>query len=372
MKSTQAVAIALLFLASGCKKNGPVEPQGGPPPAPVSVAVAEARDVPVYLDEIGRTVAREMVTVQPQVPGRITELHFTDGADVKSGDPLFTIDARPFQAQLDAAEASLAESRATLELAKRDFARSAALLEQKAISQQDYDTNQGAVAVAEARVKQNEASVVTARLNLEYCSIRSPVDGRAGQRLVDVGNIVESNKTSLLVIQRLDPIYADFTVTERNLAEVQRQMAKGPLKVEVRLPEGSDPAIAGELTFLNNSVDASTGTVKLRATLPNAERRLWPGKFVKVRLVLDTVKGAVLVPAAAPQMSAMGPYVFVVSKESTAEMRPVTIGQRQGDLVVIVSGVQAGEQVVTSSSLMVSPGSPVRVVPSGPPQGHKP
>jgi multidrug efflux system membrane fusion protein len=368
--TTTAVGLALL-IAAGCKKPGPTG-EFKPPPAPVSAVAAEAQDVPVYFDEIGRTVARDMVSVQPQISGRITGRHFEDGADVKAGDELFTIDARPFQAQLASAEAALAQSKATLDLARTEFSRSGNLLAQKAISQQDFDTSQGAVAVAEARLKQNEAAVETARLNFEYCSIRSPIDGRAGQRLVDVGNIVEANRTPLLVIQGLDPIYADFTVTERNLAAVQRQMAKGGLKVEIRNAEGTGEALPGDLTFLDNAVQQATGTVKLRATVPNGTRALWPGQFVKVRLILDTLKGAVLVPATAPQLSARGLYVFVVTKASTVEMRPVTLGQRQGDRVVVETGLQAGEQVVTSSSLMVSPGSPVRVVPPAPPQGSKP
>jgi multidrug efflux system membrane fusion protein len=366
--------IVLGLAVPGCKKaaeTGPMEP----PPAPVSAVPAEAADVPVYLDEIGRTVAAEMVSIQPQVSGRVIERHFTDGADVKAGDLLFSLDARPYQAQLASAEANLAQSKATLDLAKLDFGRSANLLDQKAISQQDFDTNKSAVAVAESRVKQAEAAADTARLNLEYCAIRSPIDGRTGQRLVDVGNIVDANQTALLVIQRLDPIYADFTVTEKNLSAVQRQMAKGALKVKITLADETGEPVEGELTFVDNAIQERTGTVKLRATVPNADRRLWPGRFVKVRLVLDTIQGAVLVPATAPQMSAMGPYVFVVNQESKAEMRPVKIGQRQGDRVVIESGVQAGELVVTSSNVMVSPGKTVRVVPSAPdapPQGGKP
>ena len=373
MKSalSAAVALSLLFGPVGCKK--PAAPAGmSMPPAPVSVVAAESRDVPVYIDEIGRTVAREWVSVQPQVTGRVTELHFADGADLKSGDLLFSIDSRPFKAELAAAEATLAQSKATLDLAKVDFARSAKLLEEKAISQQDFDTNKSAVSVGESRVKQNEAAVETARLNLDYCSIRSPIDGRGGQRLVDVGNIVEANKTSLLVIQKIDPVYADFTVAEKHLATVQAQMAKGPLKVEIRLPEGTGEPVAGELTFLDSAVQTASGTVKLRATASNADRRLWPGQFVRVRLVLDTIKGAVLVPAVSLQMSAHGPYVFVASKDSKAEMRPVKPGQRQGDQVVIVEGVQAGDQVVTTIHPFLMPGGPIVVLPPAGAQGGKP
>lgn len=374
MKPTQAVAVglAILIAAAGCRKNGPAGPPVEPPPAPVSVAIAEARDVPVYFDEIGRTVAREMVTIQPQLSGRIVELHFADGADVKAGDLLFTIDARPFQAQLSAAEASAAQAKATLDLAKLEFARSENLLEQKAIARQEFDTSKSAVAVAESRLKQAEAAVETAKLNLEYCEIRSPIDGRAGRRLIDVGNIVDANQASLLVIQRLDPIYADFTTTERNLPAVQRQMAKGPLKVEIRLPDEEGGPIEGELTFLDNAIQRETGTVKLRATVKNADRRLWPGRFVKVRLLVDTVKDAVLIPASAVQLSARGSYVLVVSKESKADMRPVTIGQRQGDHVVALTGVQPGDQVITDIRPFVFPGASVFIPPPAASAGGNP
>lgn len=368
MKST-TLAVLVLLSAAGCTK--PADGAGGKPPemppAPVRTVGAESADVPVYLDEIGRTVAREMVTIQPQLSGRITQLHFTDGADLKAGDLLFTIDPRPFKASLEAAEATHAQSKATLELARLDFARSEKLLAEAAISQQDFDTSKSAVAVAEARLKQDEAAIETAKLNLDYCSIRSPIEGRTGQRLVDVGNIVEANQTSLLVIQRLDPIYADFTVTEKNLGAVQRQMAKGALKVEVRVTAESGPPLVGELTFLDNAVHRESGTVKLRATVANPERRLWPGRFVKVRLILDTIKDAVLVPSAAPQVSAQGTYVFVVSKESKAEMRPVKLGQRQGDKIVVLEGVQPGDQIITDLRPYVFPGAKVAVIPATPP-----
>lgn len=215
--------------------------------------------------------------------------------------------------------------------------------------------------VAEAQVRQNEAAVQNARLNLEYCTIQSPISGRAGQRLVDLGNVVTANSTSLLVIQRLDPIYADFTITESNLSAVQRNMAQGTLKVEVRLPDEPDKPRSGTLTFLDNSVQEGTGTVKLRATLPNGDRRFWPGRFANVRLILGIHQQAVLIPADAPQMSAKGPFVYVVKADSTAELRPVKVGQRQGDLVVIEEGIKAEERVVWTGQLGVTPGGKVSI-----------
>jgi multidrug efflux system membrane fusion protein len=331
------------------------------------VVTALAQDVPIYLDEIGKVVAREVVSIQPQVSGRITRIHFTDGADVTTGQILFTIDPRPYEAQLNSAEANLGQAKAALDLAKINFERVASVTDQRAVSRQDYDAKKNAVAVAEAQVKQNEAAVQTARLNLEYCTIRSPINGRAGQRLVDLGNVVTANSGSLLVIQRLDPIYADFTITESNLTAVQRNMASGTLKVEVRLPNEPDKPRNGALTFLDNSVQESTGTVKLRATLPNGDRRFWPGRFANVRLILGVHRQAVLIPADAPQMSAKGTFVYVVKADSTAELRPVKVGQRQDELVVIEQGVKAGEHVVRSGQLGVTPGGKVTIAqPAGP------
>ncbi len=357
--------IAVVVLgAAGCTNSDP--PAFQRPPAPVAVAAAVAQDVPVYLDELGKCVAREVVSVQPQVSGRITQILFTDGAEVRPGDPLFTIDPRPFQAQLDAAEASLAQAKAALALATTEFGRAEQLIKTRAISQEEFDTKRNAVEVAGAQVKQGTAAVETAHLNLEYTAIRSPIQGRTGHRLVDIGNIVTANSTSLLTIERLDPIYADFTVTQSDLTEVQANMAHGSLKVEARLPDGTEPPVVGDLTFLDNAVQDATGTVALRATIPNADRRFWPGRLVKVRLILRTLPSAVLVPAVAPQGSGKGQFVFVVKGDSTAELRPVVLGQREGDLVVVTKGVAAGERVVVSGQLAVTPGGPVRVAEAAP------
>jgi multidrug efflux system membrane fusion protein len=358
------VVLSAGLLLTACAKKDP--PSFARPPAPVTVATAVAQDVPFYLDEVGHTVAREVVSVQPQVSGTITEIHFTDGADLKKGDPLFTIDPRPFQAQLNAAEANLAQSKAALDFARIEFGRVKDLVESRAIARQDYDTRKNAVDVGEAQVAQNEAAVESAKLNLEYTAIRSPIDGRAGHRLVDTGNVVTANTTTLLTIERMDPIYADFTSTESDLSQVQQSSAKHPLRVEVRLPDDTKPAV-GELTFLDNSVQSSSGTVMLRATVPNPTRHLWPGQFVNVRLVLATLPKAVLVPAAATQDSANGPFVYVLKADDTAELRPVKLGQRQGELVVVEQGVQPGERVVMNGQLGVIPGNKVHVVTNPPP-----
>jgi multidrug efflux system membrane fusion protein len=352
------ISLPAVVLA-GCEKKAPASFER--PPAPVVTTAAVTQDVPIYLDEIGKFVAREVVSIQPQVSGRITQIHFTDGADVKVGQVLFTVDPRPYQAQLNVAEANLGQAQAALELAKINFDRVASVTDQRAVARQDFDAKKNAVEVAEAQVKQNQAALESARLNLDYCTIRSPINGRAGQRLVDLGNVVTANNSALLVIQRLDPIYADFTITEKDLSAVQRNMALGTLSVQVRLPDEPDKPRDGKLTFLDNSVQDGTGTVKLRATITNGDRRFWPGRFANIRLILGMQHNAVLVPAEAPQTSAKGPFVYVVKEDATAELRPVTVGQRQGDLVVIDKGLNSGERVVTNGQLGVTPGGKVNM-----------
>jgi multidrug efflux system membrane fusion protein len=358
-KVLQTLGLLIAVLVAGCDRKAPASFER--PPAPVSVVAALTQDVPVYIDAVGKIVAREVVSILPQVSGRLTKIHFADGADVKAGEVLFTIDPRPYQAQLNQAEANVAQAQAALNLAKTNFARVESISDPRAVSRQDFDAKKNAVEVAEAQLRQNRAAVETARLNLEYCTIRSPIDGRAGQRLVDLGNVVAPGNTPLLVIQRLDPIYGDFTIPESNLTEVQRNMARRTLRAEVRLSDEATKAREGKLTFLDNSVQEGTGTVKLRATIDNKDRLFWPGRFAKIRLILDTHHSAVLVPADAPQLSANGSFVYVVKQDDSAELRPVTVGQRHGDLIVIAQGLKEAERVVVNGQLGVTPGGKVRI-----------
>ena len=397
------LGIALLSLAAfvslaGCVNKA--QQNFERPPAPVTVAPAVAQDVSMYLDALGKIVARETVTIQPQVSGRILQLHFTDGSNVQKGQLLFTIDPRPFDANLKQAQANLARDGALKKQAEANLARELArekwgltqveryrtLVEQGVVPREqyqqlraDYDTlkanteaARAAVRSADETIKVDNAAIDTAKVSLSYCYIHSPIDGRAGQRLVDVGNVVNpggSNNSNsgaipdnaLLVIERINPIYADFTISQNNLSAVQEQMRLGTLRAEVRLPDTADDAVLGQLTFVDNAVQHETGQVTLRATLPNPDHRFWPGRFVNVRLVLSTVQSAVLVPVSAPQTSANGSYVYVVKPDSTAEQRPVTLGQKQGDLIVVEKGVQAGERVVTNGQLGVTPNGKVAV-----------
>ena len=357
-----AAALLALLATAACGRSSVQAAAPAMPPPLVSVVKATAQDVPKYLEEIGRNTAFESVTVTPQVGGRIVERHFQDGENLRKGQLLFVIDPRPYKAQVDSAQAALAQAKAALDFARIQLARDQEVIGTRAISQQDYDTKKNAVDVDQAQVEAAKATLETAQLNLDYCYIHSPIDGRAGARMVDVGNVVQANATSLLLIQRLDPIYANFTVTEGDLPEVQKQMARGALRAAVRLPSDAENAArTGRVKFLDNSVQNGSGTVNLRATMSNSDHHFWPGQFVDVKLVLSTEKGAVLIPNQATEISQQGPFVSVVKADDTAEFRPVTLGQRQGDLVVVTRGVSANERVVFAGQMLVRPGGKVRV-----------
>ncbi|MFZ0420595.1 MAG: efflux RND transporter periplasmic adaptor subunit [Candidatus Sulfotelmatobacter sp.] len=357
-----ALLAAGLLATMACSRGNVHAAAPAMPPPLVTAVQATTQDVPRYLDEIGRNAAFESVTVTPQVSGRIVERHFQDGENLKRGQLLFVIDPRPYKAQVDSAQAALAQAKAALDLAKIQFVRDQEVIGEKAISQQDYDTKKNTVDVDQAQVEAAEAALETAKINLEYCYIHSPIDGRAGARLVDVGNVVQPNTTALLSIQRLDPIYANFTITEGDLPAVQKQMSNGTLKAAVRLPSDTENAArSGRVEFLDNAVQNGTGTVNLRATISNSDHHFWPGQFVDVKLVLSTEKGAVLIPNQAAQISQRGPFVYIVKSDDTAELRPVKLGQRQGDQVVVTDGVVANERVVLAGQMLVRPGGKVRI-----------
>ena len=394
---TVLVVSGLCVALAGCVNKA--QPNFERPPAPVVVSTAVSQNVSNYMDALGKIVAREVVSIQPQVSGRITEIHFADGANVKKGQLLFTIDPRPFNANLQQAQANLAKNIAAKKQAEANLAREVArenwgraqvdryktLVEQGVVAREqyeqirvDYDTlkanteaARAAVRSAEETMRVDNAAIETAKVQLSYCYIHSPIDGHAGRRLVDIGNVVNPGSggnsdsgsgipnNALLVIEKLDPIYADFTISQNNLTAVQDQMRAGTLNAEVRLPDSADDPVSGTLTFVDNAVQTETGQVTLRATLPNPGHKFWPGRFVNIRLLLGQISGAVLVPSAAPQMSAAGSYVYVVTPDLKAEQRKVTLGQRQGDLIVIENGVAAGEKVVTNGQIGVTPGGKV-------------
>jgi multidrug efflux system membrane fusion protein len=347
-----------------------------PPSRPVLVAKVITKDVPLYLDEIGTCGAYETVQVQAQVSGQIMARHFQDGADVKQGDLLFTIDPRPYQAALDQAQGQLAQAQSQLILDQITLKRQQELRTRNVISPQDLDTAQATVKSDEAKVKTAEGAVAAAQVNLDYCNIRSPINGRAGLRLVDVGNIVTGGNGGgggavLLTIQGLDPIYTDFTVAETDLALVRRYLGGPNVKVETRSSDGSIPPRLGDLYFIDTAVQPGAGTVKARAVTPNPDHALWPLEFVRVRFILDLFKDATLVPSQAVQISQNGPFVFVVKPDNTVDLRPVKPGQRQdGDMIMLQSGVQPGETVVVTGQLALAPGTKVDPKPYNAP--HEP
>jgi membrane fusion protein, multidrug efflux system len=340
-----AVLAVLILLRSFQRGVGtPRTAQG--PVRPVAVAKVVTKDVPIYLDEIGTCAAYETVQVQAQVSGQILTRDFQDGADVKKGDLLFTIDPRPFQAALDQAKAQAALDQATLK-------RQEDLRARKVISQQDYDT-------AVANAQKSQAAAEAAQVNLDFCYIKSPINGRVGLRNVDVGNLVGPSTPPLVTIQGLDPIYTDFTVAENDLPLVRKYLGGPNVKVETYLPDGSIAPRTGGLYFIDNAVQPGSGTVKARGVTPNPDRALWPSEFVRVRFILDMLKKATLVPSQAVQVSQSGPFVFVVKPDNTVDLRPVKPGQLQeGDLTVIESGVKPGETVVVTGQLALAPGAKV-------------
>jgi membrane fusion protein, multidrug efflux system len=343
------VLVLLVLRAIGTRQKATPPP----PPRVVLVSKIVEKDVPIYLDEIGTCAAYETVQVQAQVSGQILERHFQDGADVKKGDLLFTIDPRPYEAALQQAQAQATLDQITMK-------RQQELRARNVISPQDLDTSQ-------ANSHKSEAAAAAAQVNLDYCYIKSPINGRIGLRNVDTGNIVGPSSPPLVMIQGLDPIYTDFTVAETDLGFVRKYLGGPNVKVQTWPPDQNIEPRTGALYFIDTAVQPGSGTVKARAVTPNPDHALWPSEFVRVRFILDTIKDAKLVPSQAVQISQSGPFVFVVKADNSVELRKVKPGQRQeGDLTVIEDGVNAGETVVVTGQLALGPGTKVAPQPYHP------
>jgi len=327
------------------------------PPRPVEIAAAIKNDAPAYLDSFGNLYSLYDVNVQSQIDGRVKEINFVEGADVKKGDLIVTIDPAPFQAELDKARAALNQALADLKLKKVTFERNQVLFKKELISKQDFDQYSADLASSVAQVRMNAASVDIAKINLEYCFIRSPVDGLTGKHLVDVGNVVKAVSGPTLVnIKAIDELYVDFTITETDLGKVRSAMKEGKLKVEIYNDDNSEKTYSGTLSLLDNSVDNNTGTFLLRAIVSNKERELWAGQFVRVRLILGIKKDAVQVPYEAVQIGQNGAYLYVVDPDNKADLRVIKTGNRQQNNIVIEEGVNPGDKVVTSGQMGLSPG----------------
>lgn len=317
-------------------------------------------DVPVQLHEFGRLTSPESVNVQPQVNGRIMEVHFVEGQEVKKGDLLFVIDPRPFQADLEQAQGQLKSDQAQLALLQRNLQRDEQTGAGRFVSAQQIDTDRAQIENFQGAVAKDQASIDLAKLNLEYCYVRSPTDGRTGRRLVDPGNYVATGGAALVNIQLQDPVYVDFTISENDLAEIRESIREGnTLTVDVVAPSRPDIVKTGKLSFLDNSVSTQSGTAMLRATIPNKDRYLWPGQYVNVTLTFQILKDAAVVPSQTVQMGGKGTYLFVVNPDNTVEQRLVTQGVRYQDLVVVSQGVKPDETVVVEGQLALGNGMKV-------------
>jgi membrane fusion protein, multidrug efflux system len=358
MLRIRSLFFLLPFAISGCGEK----PAAKAPLAPKNVLVTQVKtmDVPVQIHEFGRTSSPEDVNVRPQVSGRIMEGHFVEGQEVKKGDLLFVIDPRPFQASLEQSQGQLKSDQAQLELNRKNLQRDEQTGPGRFISAQQMDADRAQVQIYEGAIIRDQAAIDQAKLNLEYCYVRSPLDGRTGRRLVDPGNYVGTGGSALVNIQRQDPVYVDFTISENDLARLRQDMEQGDaLRVDVVTPSRPDVARAGTLSFLDNSVSTQSGTAMLRATIPNPDRYLWPGQYVNVTLTLQTLKDAPVVPSQTVQMGGKGTYLFAVTADNTAEQRQVTQGVRYQDLVVVSQGVKPGETVVVEGQLALGNGMKV-------------
>ncbi|MGH9670223.1 MAG: efflux RND transporter periplasmic adaptor subunit [Terriglobales bacterium] len=348
------------MLIPGCSSQ---KAQSASPNAvPVVVAEAAQKTVPVELRAIGNVLAYNTVQVKTQVPGELTDVRFKEGADVKQGQLLFTLDSRPFEAELKRLEATLVRDRAEAANARAQATRYAKLMEEGVVAREQYDQYRTQAEAMEAAVEADRNAAENARLRLAYTKILAPLSGRTGSLLVHRGNIVKENdeKSVLVTINQVTPIYAEFAVPERYLSQIKAQAATGKLKVQAVAPGNSAPE-EGTLTFVDNAVDQATGTIRLKGTFANPSRRLWPGQFVDVVLRLGERPNAVVVPTPAVQTGQQGQFVFVIKSDMTAEQRPVKAGEAVEGSTIIEQGVQPGERVVTDGQMRLVPGARVEI-----------
>jgi multidrug efflux system membrane fusion protein len=376
--SAKVVLVILLAVCAswlGCASSDPklaASRSGGPGVMPVTVTPVQVEDVPYYLTGLGSVTAFYTVSVKSRVDGELVQVNFREGQNVKQGDLLAVIDPRPFQVQLEQAEAQLFKDQASLRDARLNLTRFKGLLQNSgAMSQQQVDTQASTVDQLDGAVRNDQATVDNAKLQLTYCHITSPVTGRVGLRQVDPGNIVHAaDTTPMLVVTQLQPITVIFTLPEDNLPAVAQHMAKGTLPVDAYSRDNQTKLAAGKLLTIDNQIDQTTGTAKLKGVFDNKDNMLWPNQFVNIRLQLNTQKNALVIPAAAVQRGPQGTYVFVMKQDKTVDLRPVTIAFTQNNNSVVSSGVTANEVVVTDGQDKLQAGS--KVEPHFQGQGNQP
>jgi membrane fusion protein, multidrug efflux system len=354
-----AVVAVAVGLAAQYNKESRAAVRKAPVAVPVTVAPVVAKTVPVRLYAIGNVEPFTTVAVKARVDGQILSVHFNEGDEVRQGQLLFEIDPRPFAAALQQVQANLLRDRALVDRAADQEKRYKELLQKKFISPDAYGQVKTNLDSAAATIRADEASIASAKLQLDYCSIRSTVTGYAGKIAIQRGNLVKANDTGPLVtINQVVPIYVSFSVPEQNLSDVRLHQSKGDLRVQANVPHVATP-IEGKLIFVDNSADLSTGTIKLKATFPNKDKAMWPGQFVNVALTLYEQQDAIVAPSVAVQNGPNGQYVFVLKADQTVEMRPIKIARTEGDDTVVAAGLKVGDQVVTVGQLRLAPGTRV-------------
>jgi membrane fusion protein, multidrug efflux system len=355
------IAIGVYFIADGRAKESRKAPKG-PAAVQVSVAAVAQLTVPVSLQAIGNVEAFSTVAIKARVDGQIVNVNLREGAAVKKGDVLFRIDPRPYEAALRQAEANALRDAAARDQARSQDRRYQELLEKNFISKEAYAQIRTNAATAEATAKASEAALENARLNLDYCTIRSPLDGYVGRVLLQAGNMVRANDaTPLVVINQVRPVYVNFAIPEQNLPEVRQRMARGPLAAEVVPVDAAHQAPRGQLIFVDNAVDPSTGTIRLRAQFDNADAALWPGQFVTLSLRLYEQADALVIPSQAVQTGPDGQYVYVIGADLVAELRKITVQRADGERAIVAQGLSKGERVVTQGQLRLGPKVPVQI-----------
>ncbi|MFI5031479.1 MAG: efflux RND transporter periplasmic adaptor subunit [Reyranellales bacterium] len=343
------------------KARAAVAPSG-PAGIPVTVAVAEAKDVPVYIRGLGTVQAYKTVSVKTRVDGQIVKVDFHEGQDVKEGDLLFQVDPRPYQAALDRAAAARQRDEAQLEGAQLDLERYGKLIGSGYQSRQSYDQQKATVDGLKAAISGDQAAIDTAKLNLVYAEVRAPIDGRTGQRLVDLGNLVQtSQNTTLVTITQIKPIFVNFTVPQYANHNLRKSQAKEALTAYAYSADDTYKLAEGTVTLVDNQIDTATGTLRLKATYENKDEQLWPGEFVSVRLQLSTRKDAITVPQRAVMQGANGPYGYIVKADNTVERRQLEVAANQDGIAVITKGVSLGEKIVADGQYRLTNGAHVRV-----------
>lgn len=354
------LCLSLGLFLTGCSKQENASATGPAPAVPVTIATVEQKDVPVTIRAIGNVEPIQRVDIKSQLAGQVIAVHFKEGQDVEKGALLFELDPRQQKADLDKAQGQLIKDQAMAANAKADADRYAQLFKEGVTSQQEYERMRTAADSAAATVEADKAAVEAARVQLQYTKIYAPVAGRTGNLTVTEGNIMKANEATLVTVNQIHPIYVTFSVPEQQLDEVKRFMNAG-LKVEAIPQAQNDQRVAGKVTFIDNTVDVATGTIKLKATFQNEKNTLWPGQFADVVLTLTMQPNAITVPSSAVNVGQNGQYAFVVGRDKTVDMRPVTVQRTFADQTIIASGLKPGEQVVTDGQLRLTKGTPIEV-----------